>query len=100
MKPEEIYNELLEIADKLGITVRKDKGKFRGGSCVLNEHKIIVINNSIPLTAKASILAKCLNSFSIENVFIKPAIRNYINTITSHDTDDKNEISLNIDSKN
>lgn len=100
MKPEEVYNELIEIADKLGIKVRKDSGNFRGGSCILNEQKIIVINNSIPIEAKANLLAKCLTTFSIENVFIKPAVRDYINKVATNDLHRNNDLSLDIEFNN
>jgi len=69
---------MLEIAKKIGVTVRKEKGRFSGGNCVINDKKMIVINNSVPMEMKTSMLAKCLLQFEINNVFIKPAVRDYI----------------------
>ena len=78
MKLDEVYDEMLEIANKIGVKVRKDSGKFRGGNCTVNDQEVILINKSIPLEARTSVLAKCLSSYSIQNVFMKPAVRDYI----------------------
>ncbi len=85
----EVYEELLIIADKIGIKVRKEKGNFNGGNCIINDKNFIIINNSVPLEMKTSTLAKCLKQYPIDNVFIKPAVREYI----------EQEIQLRIDSK-
>jgi len=78
MKLNEVYDEMLELAKKIGVTVRKENGKFRSGNCTINEEEVIVLNNSIPLEAKSSMLAKCLSTYSIQDVFMKPAVRDYI----------------------
>lgn len=85
----ELYEELLALADKIGIKVRKEKGNFGGGSCIINDNNFIIINNSVPLEMKTSTLAKCLRQYPIDNLFIKPAVREYIDQ----------EIQLRIDSK-
>ncbi|MFH1049823.1 MAG: hypothetical protein V1779_02705 [bacterium] len=78
MKINEVYDEMLDIAKRIGVTVRKENGKFKGGNCTINNEEIILINNSIPLETRTSILAKCLTNYSINNVFMKPAVRDYI----------------------
>ena len=78
MKLNEVYDEMLDIAKKIGVTVRKENGKFKGGNCTINNEEVILINNSIPLETRTSILARCLNNYSIQNVFMKPAVRDYI----------------------
>ncbi|ROL59658.1 hypothetical protein D9V86_10425 [Bacteroidetes/Chlorobi group bacterium ChocPot_Mid] len=78
MKLNEVYDEMLDIAKKIGVTVRKENGKFKGGNCTINNEEVILINNSIPLETRTSILAKCLTNYSINNIFMKPAVRDYI----------------------
>ncbi|MFC2131295.1 hypothetical protein ACFLSQ_07660 [Bacteroidota bacterium] len=78
MKLNEVYDEMIEIAKRIGVTVRKENGKFKGGTCTINDEEVILINKSIPLETRTSVLAKCLTDYSIENVFMKPAVRDYI----------------------
>jgi len=78
MKLNEVYDEMLDIAKKIGVTVRKENGKFKGGNCIINNEEVILINNTIPLETRTSILAGCLTNYSINNVFMKPAVRDYI----------------------
>jgi hypothetical protein len=99
MKLNEVYDEMLELAKKIGVTVRKEKGKFRGGNCTINEEKLIVLNNSIPLEAKSSMLAKCLSNYSIQDVFMKPAVRDYIEN-EQFKREGENDIQLIINSNN
>jgi hypothetical protein len=74
----EVFNEMIEIAKKIGITVRKENGKFKGGTCIINEEEVILINNSIPIESKTRMLANCLSNYKIEDVFMKPMVRDYI----------------------
>ena len=95
MKLDELYNEMLEIAKKIGITVRKDNGKFKGGTCIINDKDVIVINNSIPIEARTSMLAKCLSKYSINNVFMKPQLRDYIDNSTENKQDNEIQFIIN-----
>lgn len=78
MKLETIYQELVSIAQKHNITVRKEAGTFRGGHCTLNEQHLIVVNKSMPLESVATIVARSLASLNLDGEFMKPAVRNYI----------------------
>ncbi len=78
MKPKELHKELLEIAKNLGVKVRKGDGKFRSGLCMVNDAPVIVINKTTPVEGAVSVIAKGLASLEIENIFIKPAVRDYI----------------------
>ena len=97
MQLKELYEELLAIADKIGIKVRKEKGNFSGGNCVINNKNFIVINNSVPLEMKTSTLAKCLRQYPIDNVFIKPVVREYIEQEIQLRFDSKDEYELIVD---
>ena len=65
MKINEVYDEMLEIAKKIGVTVRKGSGKLHGGNCKINDEEVIVLNKSIPLERRTSMLAKCLSHYSM-----------------------------------
>ncbi len=78
MTQEQILKELEDLAEKCGISLRFEKGDFDGGFCVLKEERIIVINKRLALQKKASVLAQALAEVGIEEVYLKPAIREFI----------------------
>ena len=57
MKKEKLYIEFENLAEKLGLRVIKGKGDFQGGSCILKDEKVIVVNKSKPIEQKLKILA-------------------------------------------
>ena len=78
MKPETLVEELRQLAEQMGITVRQEIGNFNGGYCVLHEKKLIVVNKKLTPHIKAAVLAQSLSFFSLDDVYIKPALREYI----------------------
>jgi hypothetical protein len=83
MKHEHIIAELEQLAAQFGLTLRYEKGDFEGGYCVLKEEKILVMNKKLPEARKASVLAQALSEIGLDNVFIKPALRQYIEDETA-----------------
>jgi hypothetical protein len=78
MKAEEIVEELQDVARQIGVTIRFEKGDFEGGFCVLREQRLVLINKRLMPTRKASLLALALQTIGLEEVFLKPAVRQYI----------------------
>lgn len=78
MKHEEIIAELEEVARQLGVTVRYEKGDFEGGFCVLKDNKMLLVNKKLMPNRKAAVLAVAMYEIGLENVFLKPALRAYI----------------------
>jgi hypothetical protein len=76
MKPEKLYLELEEIIERLGYSIRKERGNFRGGYCVVEGDKLLMLNKSHPVEYQIGMLSKFLeDQDSLEDVFIKPAVR-------------------------
>lgn len=78
MKAEVLVEELKQLAEQLGVTVRQEIGTFNGGYCVLHEKRLIVVNKKLMPHIKAAVLAQSLCQFPLEEVYIKPALRDYI----------------------
>jgi len=78
MTQEQILKELESLADSSGITVRYEKGDFEGGFCVLKAERLIVVNKKLAVSKKASVLAQGVAEIGIENRYLKPAIREFI----------------------
>ena len=66
---------MLHLAHDLDYTVRRDKGKFRGGDCRVNDERVIVLNSLVPLESRVVLLARILAKHNIESLEIKPAVK-------------------------
>jgi len=77
-KQELIVQELTDVFNHIGYTVRIEKGLFKGGFCLLREQKLFLLNKNIETPKKISILAKNLSELEIDGIFIKPNIRELI----------------------
>ena len=80
MKPNKIYENLIEIADKLGIKIILDKGNFKGGYCLLEKEKIIVINKLKPIENRIKSLAQVFAKWDTSNIHMLPIIRQIIDS--------------------
>jgi hypothetical protein len=84
MKPEQIYHELIALAEKFDITVseqnfRSTSLKAKSGLCVVKGQKRFIMDKHLKLHAKIDALAACLNQLPHEDVFIIPALREVLN---------------------
>ena len=78
MTPEQILKELEQLAAQCSIAVRYEKGDFEGGFCVLKTERLIVINKKLAPARKASVVAQGLAEIGIDEVYLKPVIREFI----------------------
>ena len=79
MKAKSIYKQLNLLADQLNIKIIKGKGNFKGGSCVIKEESIIVINKNKPFEDCVKNLALSLLEFNLSNIEIDSNIRSMLN---------------------
>lgn len=70
--------ELEELANKLGFKIRFEKGNFKGGYCILKESKLLVVNSRNDYDRRISIISKSLKEIGIDDVFVKPGLRDII----------------------
>ena len=78
MNAEDFLPELEELAIEMGLKVRYEKGDFDGGYYILKDQQIIVVNKKLHPSRKASVVALALGEIGIENLFIKPNVRMFI----------------------
>ncbi len=78
MTQEQILKELESLAHASGITLRYEKGDFEGGFCVLKTERMIVVNKKIATDKRTSMIAQGLAEIGIDEVFLKPAVREFI----------------------
>jgi hypothetical protein len=75
MKAQQLVKELEQAARQLGLRVRFEKGRFRGGRCTIDDEEQIVLNRHHPSEIHVSILAECLRDQPVETIYLKPAVR-------------------------
>ena len=80
MKPEQIYQELKDLAEKLGINVSEQNLRTAGiavksGLCKVKGRNMFIMDKHKSIRKKIKILASHLAEIPHENVFIVPAIR-------------------------
>jgi hypothetical protein len=75
---EEVLDELKAIAYQLGAMVRFERGDFKGGYCIINDKKVIVINKLTNLQRKVMILSAALKELGVDKMYLSPKIREVI----------------------
>jgi hypothetical protein len=83
MKPEQIYQELRDLAEKLDINVSEQNLrnvgiKVESGLCKVKGKNIFIMDKHKSIHRKIQILASQLAEIPHENVFIVPAIRDLL----------------------
>jgi hypothetical protein len=78
MNNDEIVNELEEIVRSLGLTVRYEKGDFRGGDCILHDRSLVVMNKKTSPQQRITLLSRVVGLYGGENQFLKPLIRQIV----------------------
>ena len=84
MKPEQIYQDLKDLAERLGITVaeenfRRTAVKAKSGLCRVKDKDIFIIDKQKSIQDKIDLLSSCLSEMPHEDVFVVPAVRELLN---------------------
>lgn len=75
MKTETLVNKLAEAARQLGQTVRFERGRFRGGRCMVAGEEVIMLNKSHAPEVQLAVLAESLRDLPVDTIYMKPAVR-------------------------
>jgi hypothetical protein len=83
MKPEQLYHELRNVADRLGVIVLEHNFRttgihVRSGYCKVHNRDHCIIDKHLKPGKKAEILAECIMLLPHESLFILPAVREYL----------------------
>jgi signal recognition particle subunit SEC65 len=83
MKPEKIYQELKDIAEKLGVGVEEHNFRNTGihvksGACVVRGKHMVIIDKHKSISRKIRVLAAALSKLPHESVYMVPAVRDII----------------------
>lgn len=75
MKPDKLLAELEEVTEKIGYRIRRERGRFKGDSCVLEGDRIVMLNRNHPPEFNIGMLSRFLGNQDLEAIHIKPAVR-------------------------
>jgi len=78
MKKVKLYTEFEELGQRLGLKILKGKGDFSGGTCIVNNETVIVINKMKPMEQRLRTLATSFLEFKLDEIYMVPALRAYI----------------------
>ncbi|MBS1492598.1 MAG: hypothetical protein JST55_03760 [Bacteroidetes bacterium] len=84
-KKDVTINELIELLNNMGYRVRIEKGTFKGGFCLLREEKIFLLKKDLEQDKKISILASNIAEIGVEDIFIKPNLRELIENASTEE---------------
>ena len=94
MKPEQLYQELKDLAEKLNVNVSEQSFKTTGipvksGFCLIKGEMHCIIDRNISLSKKSQALAKALADLPHENLYIVPAVRDFLKKYHRREGDPK-----------
>lgn len=85
MKPEEMYNHLKELAERLNIIVseqnlRKSGVNVQSGFCIVKNQKLFILDKTKSTYEKNVMIASFLSKTINDDIYIMPAVRDFIQT--------------------
>mgnify|MGYP006302961053 CR=1 FL=1 len=88
MKPDQLYQNLKEVAEKLGITVKEQNVRNVGihvssGLCRIEDEQVFIMDKRLAVREKVATLAESLSSMSLDDVYIVPAVRALLDSYKS-----------------
>ena len=83
MEPSILCRELEDLVEQQGITVRHESFDdplviHRSGLCIIKGRRVLFVEKGATLQSKINIYGECLSQLDLRHVFLKPAVRNYL----------------------
>ncbi len=83
MKTTQLYQHLKEAAERLDISVSEQNLRATGvnaqsGLCRVKGKAVFIMDKHLPVRRKTEILADCLREMPLEDIYLVPAVRNFL----------------------
>ncbi len=82
MKAERIRDEFESLAEKMGYTIRYEKGDFKGDACRIKADKVIIINKLIPINHQNYAFSRIFAGEDLSQFSILPVLRSMIEEVS------------------
>jgi len=89
MKTEQLLEEIENLARQLDIELRYEKGEFRGGLCVLNEQRLLIIHSKMKPEQKLRLIAREMAVLDLTSQSMPLKLRNLIESFQQKTTEEK-----------
>lgn len=81
MKAERIRDEFEALAEKLGYTIRYEKGDFKGDACRIKSERVIIINKLIPVSHQNYAFSRIFATEDLSQMSVLPVLRSMIEEV-------------------
>ena len=83
MTREELLTQLEELTGKLNIQIQYESAKSEepstfGGYCRINDQHMIILHSKASIGRKIEIITDALRRFDIDDVYLRPALREHL----------------------
>lgn len=83
MEAEEIFQNLIILAEKLVIEIRQEnfrvtRTKIKSGYCKIKGKDCYIIDKHLPMIQKVNLLGAFLASKPLEDIYVLPAVRQFL----------------------
>ena len=80
MNPDQLYHDLKELAEKLGVSVfehnfRKTGINVKSGLCKVKGKTLFIMDKHSSVNEKNEVLLSCISKMSHEDIYIVPYLR-------------------------
>ncbi|GAB6905530.1 conserved hypothetical protein [Desulfosarcina cetonica] len=98
MQSEQIYQELKDLAEKLGVRVSEQNFRNSGisvksGFCIIKGKMNCIIDKSISTRKKIKVLAQAISHLPHEGLYVVPAVREVLRKYTRPNVTESNVTS-------
>lgn len=83
MTTQQLVTSLEDALRQLGVRVRRERGSFRGGFCVVDGESVIILNRQHPPEAHLNVLARALRDLPVDQIYVRPAVREALDRLWS-----------------
>ena len=95
MKPDKLFQELKDLAEKLGIVVSEQNFRNTGihvnsGYCKVKDKDHCIINKHLKIKQKIEVLGECLSLFPHDAVYTMPAVREFLESFKPIQVENRN----------
>ncbi|GAB4416719.1 MAG: hypothetical protein OHK0039_26290 [Bacteroidia bacterium] len=73
--------KLQDLLKTQGYSIRYEKGSFKGGYCIVQAQKMIIVNKFHPLESKVNTLIEILREIEIDEAALSPEQAKWIERI-------------------
>lgn len=94
MKPGSLVLALEDAVQQLGVTVRRERGPFRSGYCLVDGTPMVVLNRRHPPESHQMALARALKQLPYDQIYLRPAVREALDRLWEITTEDPNVIGI------